>query len=512
MDNLKTYEFGADATALRDAHESGVLPEAWEAVFRAIVVDVVSMLDEKPRSMYLCSTEEDADARNRLAFVLARLLRERVPGVVLVDCDFLSVGMSGIVPHRDALGFLDLLLYGTSLGVIAQEAARGVKVVGAGSFAVTKKNPFAADAFVTARRYLVNQAGCVIFVGPVADDEENIHPIARNVDAVALVRVGDRFDARFLDPLEQRIASIEGVEARSIRVNTRAAGAGPARAEARREADRAPAGSRGTEEGYGRSRDAGPMRAASPSVYDEDAFAPAPPEAARAEPTAARGPFGGQPKESGAARRTRSSRVVRAIATVAALSAVVFIVWWLYMTRSVREQPGEKVGTAGHPATPAAPVDTASADTRADEDRVAGSEGTAAGGTAGEAVARREEPAVVPAEETAASTTSEKAVEPTRAQPVTDEKFFVTTLGRFADQYVIHVSSFRGTEKAKEEARYLGGAGYPVFVYHVDTGSKGMWYRVYVGPYPTRDEAIDAKIKLDENPRIRSTRVSKVPG
>jgi cell division protein FtsN len=49
-------------------------------------------------------------------------------------------------------------------------------------------------------------------------------------------------------------------------------------------------------------------------------------------------------------------------------------------------------------------------------------------------------------------------------------------------------------------------------VYHVDLGSKGMWYRVYVGPFATRDDAMDTKIKLDENPRIKSTRVSKVPG
>ncbi len=74
------------------------------------------------------------------------------------------------------------------------------------------------------------------------------------------------------------------------------------------------------------------------------------------------------------------------------------------------------------------------------------------------------------------------------------------------------MSSFKGIEKAREEAVYLSGGGYPVFIYRVDLGSKGMWHRVYVGPYATREDAMEHKIKLDENPRIKSTRISIVPG
>jgi cell division septation protein DedD len=89
---------------------------------------------------------------------------------------------------------------------------------------------------------------------------------------------------------------------------------------------------------------------------------------------------------------------------------------------------------------------------------------------------------------------------------------YAETLDEFADRYIIHVSSFKGIEKAREEAFYLSGAGYPVFIYRVDLGSKGMWHRVYVGPYATREDAMEHKINLDGNPRIKSTRISKVPG
>jgi hypothetical protein len=504
MNNLKTYEFGANAEALLAAQETGRLQEHWEGAFRAMVADIASLVAEKPRSIYLCSTDEDADARNRFAFVLAGLLRERIPGIVLVDCDFLSVGLSGTVPHRDALGFLDLLLYGTSLGVITQESPRGAKVVGAGSFAVTKKNPFAADAFVTARRYLVNQAKCVLFVGPVGDDEENLHPIAQNVDVVVLVRVSDRFEARFLDPLEQRVASIEGVEARSVRVDTRLAAAAPAAA--RSETNTEPAVAAGSGREPERPRRAEPARAAGRARDEEAPYAGASAGVGRAAGAGEVRPSAGEPAARETMRRARSSRAVRVIASLAALSAVVFIVWWLYLTRSVREGPGGEAKTG---APPTAAVQTPPGDsTRAaaePRDRTAAEPEVS---RAGEPVAEM----TVPRERTPTSERSGAEVPKRTASPTPADFLFVDTLGRFADQYVIHVSSFRGTDKAKEEALYLAGLEFPVFIYHVDTGSKGMWYRVYVGPYATRDEAVDTKIKLDENPRIRSTRVSKVPG
>ncbi len=508
MNNLKTYEFGADAGSLMNAHESGLLPAHWEGAFRAMVSEMASMVNQRPRSIYVCSADEDTDARNHLGFVLARLLGEHVPGVLLVDCDFLSVGMSGIIPHRDALGFLDLLLYGTSLGVITQETAHGAKVVGAGSFGVTKKSPFAMDAFATARRYLVNQAKCVLFVGPATDDEGNLHPIAENVDLVALVRVSDGFDARISDPFEERIASIEGVEARSIRLNTTMAR--PAGGEARREGKEEPTLVAQVDEfvepsagGETTARRGGRTGADGKSAVGEPAVSTRPIRVSAREPLVDEGGFPGPRLRKGVS----ASRVVRVIASLVAVVAVVFVVWWLYMTRSVRERGGPTTERARPAAVAVVPPAADSSRGEGQEERrgVGTPEFTPVAGEVREATVHREVPA-----DSVRRKTAEPAPRVVSSTP--DSVLFVQSLDQFAGQHVIHVSSFKGTEKAEEEALYLLGWGFPVFLYHVDLGSKGKWYRVYVGPYATREEAMQSKIKLDENPRITSTRVSKVPG
>jgi cell division septation protein DedD len=505
MDDLKIFEFGADAAALRGAHESGELPESWEAVFRTLVSEISSMVERRPTSIYLCSADEHTEARNHFGFVLARLLRERIRGTLLVDCDFLSVGLSGIVPHRDALGFLDLLLYGTSLGVITQQAAHGAKVVGAGSFAVTKKSPFAADTFGAARRYLVNQSGCVLFVGPLLDDEGNRHPIAELVDLAVLVRVGERFDTEAPDPLERRIASTAGVAAWSVRLNTRT-DAGAERRGAGAEAPTLVAEVEDVIEGLK------PEKRTLRPEGDERRVAATPPPAVGPARTPERAIFEDESEISepriGRAR-TPGSRAVRVIASIAAIVAVVFVVWWLFLTRSVRER-GE-----GPEAPPARIAVESSAGDSIRAGGAAGEAGSAereAAGTTGETAASPDTTAVTRAAEPTVPRGDESVSRGDAAVSRSDSLVFVRELDDLAGQYVIHVSSFRGVDRATNEALYLLGWGYPVFIYHVDLGSKGMWYRVYVGPYASREDAMQVKIKLDGNPRITSTRVSKVPG
>jgi len=107
---------------------------------------------------------------------------------------------------------------------------------------------------------------------------------------------------------------------------------------------------------------------------------------------------------------------------------------------------------------------------------------------------------------------SARGAETARALGLSDSLIVVESLGQFAGQYMIHVSSFQSVRRTEDESFYLLGWGYPVFIYHVDLGGKGKWFRVCVGPYATQAEAQAAKIKLDGNPRILSTRLSKVPG
>jgi hypothetical protein len=545
MRDLKTFEIGADLGTLQRSCEAGYPPAPLESALRAMVADIAAKAHEKPLSVYLCSPDAGADARDRFAFLLVKLVRERVPNALLVDCVFLSTGLSGVVPHRDALGFLDLLLYGTSIGVVTQESAHGVKVVGAGSFTVTKKSPFVMDAFASARRYLAHQAKCVVFVGPATDDEDRLHPIAANVDLTVLVRTGDRFGERVLDPLEESVASLEGVEAWSVRLNTRAA------VEEKRPAPAEPRSSAAAPRPVERSEPAlvaevddlvenlverpaersaeRPAEKPAPSA-ERQALRPDRPAPPRPEPAAAAasGPHrpGAGRAESGARgsfgleKKSGGSRFVRVAAVVVAVGLVAFVMWWLYLTRSVRgDRDGAGVATAPAPSPAAAgPSADSLAAARTARERVesliargrtpAGRD-TLASGPAG-------------AGETRASELGEPGggVEARREIPMDAQRSLSTadnihvaeSLAEFKDQYVVHVSSFHGIEKAREEARDLVGWGYPVFLYRVDLGSKGIWYRVYVGPYESRDTAMEHKIKLDENPRIKSTRISKVPG
>jgi len=55
--------------------------------------------------------------------------------------------------------------------------------------------------------------------------------------------------------------------------------------------------------------------------------------------------------------------------------------------------------------------------------------------------------------------------------------------------YFIHVSSFKNKQNAQEEVRVFTRAGYQAKATWVDLKEKGIWYRVFVGPYTSRAHA-----------------------
>jgi cell division septation protein DedD len=183
---------------------------------------------------------------------------------------------------------------------------------------------------------------------------------------------------------------------------------------------------------------------------------------------------------------------------------IVFVLWWLYLTKSVRDRDqgtaemADRAAVTDEPSSPAGVTDS-----------LVEEPGRVGEGTTG--TVRVPETTGTTGRDAGAPAT----VEETTRGPGPAERgdiFVAEKLDDFANQYLVHVSSFRRVESARDEAFYLLGWGYPVFIYRVDLGGKGMWYRVYVGPSATREEAAEHKIKLDENPRILSTRIARVPG
>jgi cell division septation protein DedD len=82
---------------------------------------------------------------------------------------------------------------------------------------------------------------------------------------------------------------------------------------------------------------------------------------------------------------------------------------------------------------------------------------------------------------------------------------------RFRGWYMIHISSFQTSTRARDEVAFLESHEFPVFIVFLDLGPKGKWYRVYAGPFQTRDEAVEVKKNLDAVPQVRFTRIATIP-
>ena len=55
--------------------------------------------------------------------------------------------------------------------------------------------------------------------------------------------------------------------------------------------------------------------------------------------------------------------------------------------------------------------------------------------------------------------------------------------------YFIHVASFRNENNAATDAQAYGMSGFQTKIVRVDLREKGIWYRVYLGPYSSHTEA-----------------------
>jgi len=82
---------------------------------------------------------------------------------------------------------------------------------------------------------------------------------------------------------------------------------------------------------------------------------------------------------------------------------------------------------------------------------------------------------------------------------------------RWNGWFAIHISSFQESIRAREEVSFLQSREFPVFIVFLDLGAKGKWYRVYAGPFETREEAREVKKNLDAIPQVRFTRVTQIP-
>ena len=61
-------------------------------------------------------------------------------------------------------------------------------------------------------------------------------------------------------------------------------------------------------------------------------------------------------------------------------------------------------------------------------------------------------------------------------------------------EWVVQVFSSKSAADAGLLRDKLGGKGYPAFITEADLGKKGIWYRVYFGPYADKPAAVQAQV------------------
>ncbi len=474
MSRITTFQIPLRPEELRPPIFAGTVETPLAEPLQALVTALSRRTADASVTIYLCADDDSARPRDDFAMALARTLTAHVPSTLLIDCDFLHPGLSDQMPQKDALGFLDYLLYGSSIGVITQEF-EGVHMVGAGSFPVTKRMPFAENAFVDASKRLVTHARCALFVGPAFDGDGGRHPLTGAVDVVATVRTSIR-DPR-LDSIEEQIASA-GPELWSIRLT------GATAPEPAAPTPRAPT--------------------PPPAPVARPAERPVQAPVERPAPVA---PAADLIEET----RPGASLAPRIAVILFGLLVIAFVVWWFMQNRSagnlaVEKTPSGEVApdtthltnanesAARETTATKPPVTTPARDTTATKPR-----------------ATTTTPATSTAPQTGNSSATPGHPGGTVLVSSADIQVMEDLNRRFRGWYMIHISSFQTSTRARDEVAFLESHEFPVFIVFLDLGPKGKWYRVYAGPFQTREEATEVKKNLDAVPQVRFTRIATIP-
>ncbi len=535
MERISTYTLAADTDTLRQTFSSGKLSDSLREPFQALVQRISGAASAGPISIYVCADDHEVESRDHFAVALARVVMQHVPSALVVDCDFLNVGLSGLVPQRDALGFLDLLLYGSSMGVISQDTASGVRVVGAGSFPVSRRMPFVEDACADASRRLVHHARCVFFVGPMYGDDGEPHALTRLVDMPLIVDTAVTAAPGTIGSREESIAADARGEVMCVRLDPHSQ---PAPAEV---PDFEPLGAPEVPGPVEDERASGQVGVdpvpgfvrLEDTQVDAERVAPPKEELLASlgrDETAPKPPV---PPESPAPlpydEPRYTSLVPRIIVSFVAVIVLAFIGWWFLEERG-REGDDMVSNTRNPPAggqvEPGGPTGSGAVDlagTATADSTEASPDTTTVVAPPGD-VEIETEPAATGAENPPTSTADPTPPPTPRTDPAntggrtggtvlinSSDIIVMDDLARdWTGWFVVHISSFRESIKAREEVAYLETNEFPVFIVFLDLGAKGTWYRVYAGPLRTREAARDVKKNLDDLQRVRFTRISEV--
>ena len=436
-------------------------------------------------SLLALSFEENRLSRDFSVLQIAHLMAKHGKTVLIVDCDFLHPGLSGLVEHVEDHGFLDFLLYGSSLQSISRATGiDGVNVVGPGSFPVSRTIPFAIGEFEKVKTFLNKRSDAVIYCSTLYTDDGAINPLCTEGDGIILCcRIEEMKEGQLQSSLSDLGSAVPPVDLICFCDRKEAGEVAPV-----------PALS-GAGESTGAVERATEGEAAQSS---EGGGAPVEEKAAayieKTEEIEARDEDGGS--------RLNIPRIVTIAVGVIIIG---FIAWWVIIDRSIRGkgdankrtelvqkqrdirdragvESGDRAGieSGGEQGATPLPVDTTGAEISPPVSS-----------------APVEQPA---SDERAAEEKSDTASgEASAGEPPLME-------GISEGRYAIHVASFKDIARAGREKEYFEKKGYTVSILVKDINGE-EWFRICVGGYATREEAVRVKAELMDLPNVGYARV-----
>ena len=372
-------------------------------------------------------------SRDFAVLQIAHVLAKRGKRVLIVDCDFLHPGLSGLVENTEGLGFLDLLLYGSSLQSVAHPVGvDGVSVTGPGSFPVYKTMPFAKSEFGKINEFLVKKNDVVIYCSTLYTDDDEANPLAEFVEGILYCCRIEEMDEGQLKK------NIEEFAARDVMVDIVCFGS--------------------KEETVGRP--------------EEEPVAQEPPQEQEYEPVYIEKMGEIETEEHEGKKRFNLPRFITVVAAVIIAS---FIVYWVVITRTIRQRESSSRMTE---------LVQKQRDARGAVEKRAPEEIATDTTALGEQEADREE--------------IREEITPKPEPPLPESPS--------RPRYAVHVASFKDIGRIGAEVAYLEKQGFETRVVEVEV--KGtVWFRVLVGEFETREDAGEARQELLALKRISYAQV-----
>ncbi len=439
--------------------------------FRSVEEEIEKKLrEDRGYAILAMSVQEKRISRDFTVLQLAHLLSKKGKKVIIADCDFLYPGLSGLVQNVEDHGFLDLLLYGSSLkSVMKPTGIDGVRVTGTGSFPVSRTIPFALKEFSKVNDFLSSNSDVVIYCSTLYTDDGGINPIPHLVDGLLLCcRIEEMEEGEL-----QKILDDLGPDLPSSNLVCFCEGKGSQ-------------GIPGAEDERAGEEilDLEPESALTGPAANAEDQEPEVIEKSE-EIDSMKGPDAGR------------FSIPRLVAVIVSTLIVVFIIWWFVIEKSVQEkEDADRISEL------VVKQQDVRDKTRRDNE-----------------VGPEEDGKTVIDEEITVSVDERKGIDPGDDKPVaeTEEVLARTASGEkehsisatYAAEgmyYSIHIASFLDIQRARAESDYFEKKEYETRITEVEIKGR-RWYRVFIGELETKEAAEVMRQELLSFRRIAEARV-----